>query len=82
MTIEITKPETEALIQRHLQSGRFHDIDELLVSALDALDEPVAPPAPEARNLVELFEPVRGLFEDGELDFSRTPATARPVDLS
>ena len=27
MTIEITKPET--LIERHLRSGRFHDIDEL-----------------------------------------------------
>jgi Arc/MetJ-type ribon-helix-helix transcriptional regulator len=34
MTIEITKPETEALIERHLRSGRFHDIDELLKKAL------------------------------------------------
>jgi Arc/MetJ-type ribon-helix-helix transcriptional regulator len=82
MTIEITKPETEALIQRHLQSGRFHDIDELLTSALSSLQEPATQPSAKARDLVELFEPVRGLFADGELDFSRTPATERPVDLS
>jgi hypothetical protein len=82
MTIEITKPEIEALIRRHLQSGQFHDIDELLMKALGALKETSAPTTAEARDLVELFEPVRGLFADGELDFSRTPATARPVDLS
>jgi hypothetical protein len=64
MTIEVTKPETEALTK-----------------ALGALKEHAAPPAAEAMNLVELFEPVRGLFADGELDFSRTPAVARPVDL-
>jgi hypothetical protein len=77
MIIEITKPETETLIQRHLQSGRFHDIDEPLTTALDALQEPVAPPAPEAKNLDELFAPVRGLFADGELDFGRNPSVSR-----
>ena len=82
MTIEIKKPETEALIQRHLKSGRFHDIDELIMSALRALKDPSTQPTAEARNLVELFEPVRGLFADGELDFSRTRAAGRPVDLS
>ena len=35
-----------------------------------------------AKNLVELFAPLRGLFEDGELDFSRNPSTGRPIDLS
>lgn len=39
-------------------------------------------PPPEAKNMVELFAPVRGLFADGELDFSRNPDTGRPVDLS
>lgn len=37
---------------------------------------------PRAKNLVELFAPIRGLFGDGELDFSRSPSTARPVDFS
>lgn len=50
MTIEISRPETEARIQRYLQSGEFHDVDELLTKALDALPEPMAaveaPPAP------------------------------------
>ena len=48
MTIEITKPETEALIERHLRSGRFHDIDELLNKALGSLDEQA--PAPVQRS--------------------------------
>jgi hypothetical protein len=82
MTIEITNPETEALIQQHLQSGRFQDVDALLASVLGALKEPAVPSAAKAKNLVELFEPIRGLFADGELDFSRNPSIGRPVDLS
>ena len=35
MTLEITRPETEARIQRYLRSGHFHDLDELLTKALD-----------------------------------------------
>ena len=46
MTLEITRPETEARIQRHLQSGQFHDLDELLAKALDALPEPAAAVTP------------------------------------
>ena len=34
------------------------------------------------QDLVELLAPVRGLFEDGELDFSRNPSITRPVDLA
>ena len=33
MTLEITRPETEARIQRYLQSGQFHDLDEILTKA-------------------------------------------------
>lgn len=36
----------------------------------------------EAKSVVELFAPLRGLFEDGELDFSRDPSPGRPIDLS
>ena len=51
MALEITRPETEARIQRYLQSGQFHDLDELLAKALDALPEPEAAKAapPERR---------------------------------
>jgi len=40
-------------------------------------------PAPQARNLFELFAPVRGLLTDEEIDrmFSRTPSASRPVDF-
>jgi hypothetical protein len=89
MTIEITKPETEALIERHLRSGRFHDVDELLKTALGSLDEPVQTAAPDAslgepKNLFELFAPVRGLLTDDEIDtlFARNRSGSRPVDLS
>ena len=37
MTIEIIRPETEALIQRCLESGEFVDVDKLLAEALGAL---------------------------------------------
>ena len=46
MTLEITVPETEARIQLYLQSAQFHDLDELLAKALDALPGPVAPVTP------------------------------------
>ena len=87
MTLEITRPETEARIQRYLQSGQFHDLDELLTKALDALPEPAAllnTHAVQAANLVELFEPVRGLLTDEEIDtiFRRNRSPSRPIDLS
>ena len=59
---------------------------EVEVYAASLLEEAVhlraVHPAPPANNLVELFAPIRGLFADGELDFSRDPSTDRPVDLS
>jgi hypothetical protein len=89
VTIEITTPETEDLIQRHLKSGRFHDIDELLKKALGSLDEPAPIAAPdsspaEPKNLFELFAPVRGLLTDDEIDtlFGRNRSMSRPVDFS
>lgn len=39
MTIEIKKPELEALIRQQLRSGSFHDIDELLTKTIYALRE-------------------------------------------
>ncbi len=40
--------------------------------------------AAKAINLMELFEPMRGLLTDEEVDtlFSRNPSTGRPVDLA
>jgi len=85
MTIEITRPETELLIQECLESGRFHNLDDLLVEVLDALREKgrngdVPQPALPRKSLLEVFQSVCGLADD--VDFSRSPDTGRQVDLS
>jgi hypothetical protein len=92
MTIEITRPETEALIRQCLQAGRFHDVDELLVEALGALQgkDPGSASKPQTNaehrrqegqmSLVEACAMVKGLIDD--VDFSRNPSTGRPVNLS
>jgi hypothetical protein len=45
MNIEIHQPELERRYQAFLRSGRFHDADELLTKAFDALEEHAPPPA-------------------------------------
>jgi hypothetical protein len=87
MTIQITKPEVEALINQRLQTGRFKDAEDVVFQALQsspptAVTPPQRDVLPEAADMVELFAPVRGLFADGELDFSRNSSKARPIDLS
>jgi hypothetical protein len=83
MNIEIHKPEVEQRYRAHIRSGRFHDADELLTEAFDALEkyEPVSSElaALRRKSFVELCEPVRGLAEG--VDFSRNPSTSRPLDL-
>jgi uncharacterized protein (DUF433 family) len=39
MKLEIHEPELERRVREGIQSGRFHDVDELLTKALDALSE-------------------------------------------
>jgi hypothetical protein len=78
MTIQITKPEVEDLINQRLQSGAFKDAEDVILQALQS--SPPATPlpdAPPAKDIVELFAPLRGL----NLDFGRNPSTGRPVDL-
>ena len=86
MNLEIHKPELLQRVNAQLQSRHFHDVDELIEKALDALDElaPAAAPPAEPKNLVELFAPLRGQFADEEVDalFSRNRSTARPLDLT
>ena len=47
MHLEIHTPELVQRVRRQIQSGQFHDVDELLTKALDALEEktPETPPA-------------------------------------
>ena len=50
MQMEIHKPELEQRMRRQIQSGKYHDLDELLTKALDALDERAAPMSLEGRS--------------------------------
>jgi Arc/MetJ-type ribon-helix-helix transcriptional regulator len=77
MNLEIHKPELVQRVNAHIRTGRFHDVDEVLEKALDALEEKAAAPSGEPKNLVELFAPLRGLFTDEEVDtlFSRNRST-------
>ena len=45
MQIDIHRPELEQRVRRQIQSGQYHDVDELLTKALDALEEKA--PMPE-----------------------------------
>jgi Arc/MetJ-type ribon-helix-helix transcriptional regulator len=42
MNLEIRKPDLVQRVTDHMQNGRFHDADELIEKALDALDERAA----------------------------------------
>lgn len=81
MTIQITKPEVEALINQRLQAGGFKDAEDVILQALQS-----SPPKPQTtpqsevppeKDIEELFAPLRGL----NIEFSRNPSTGRPVDL-
>jgi hypothetical protein len=86
MTIEIHQPELAALIQQRMASGAFRDLDELLTKALGSLEAAGATVQPEMDSmaLVDVFEPVRGLLTDQEVDvlFSRKSSVSRTIDLS
>lgn len=68
MTIQITKPELEALINQRLQAGGFQDAEDVVFQALQSSPPTAAPTpqpnAPPAKDLVELFAPLRGLNLD------------------
>ena len=82
MNLEIHKPELVQRVTAHIQTGHFHNVDEVIEKTLDALDgakpSPVEVAALRRKNFVELCEPVRGLSED--IEFTRNPSIARPLD--
>jgi hypothetical protein len=88
VNIEIHKPDLVQRVNAQIQRRNLHGVDELLEQALDALDEKSPSPVPRstasAGNLVELFEPLRGLFSNEEIDalFSRNPSASRPLDFA
>jgi hypothetical protein len=82
MTIEITNPEVEAFINQHLRSGVFEDAEDVVWKALQssALNAAESPKNAEpAKDMVELFAPLRGLNLDFEGD--RGKDTGRDIHL-
>jgi hypothetical protein len=83
MTIQITKPEVEALINQRLQSGGFTDAEDVVFQALlSSSTKPAASAETEpalAKDMVELFAPLRGLNLDFEAD--RKKDTGRDINL-
>jgi len=86
MNLEIHKPELVERVNAHIQTGHFHDADELLEKALDALDEIDAldekgfmPAPPPHGSLHEFFmnSPLRG----ANLDLERVRDYPRAFDL-
>jgi len=91
ITVDIP-PEVEAELTRQAAAhGRALEVHAATLLR-DAAHVPVRdkprrmdeePRAAQAANLIELFEPIRGLLTDEEVDtlFSRNPSAGRPVDL-
>ena len=67
MNLEIRKLELVQRVNAQIQSGHFHDTEELIEKALDALEGKMPEPASAAerrgagrKSLVEVFAPLRG----------------------
>ena len=76
ITIDITREVRAALVRQAAAQGR--QVDSYAASLLEQAVHPTtAPPIPPAKNMVELFAPLRGL----NLDFERDRDTGRDIVL-
>ena len=80
MTIQITKPEIEALINQRLQSGAFRDAEDVILQALRSSGTEAGPSDERRREAIErlkTFGKKHGLSLDGmtirELRMRRVP---------
>ena len=84
ITIEL-RPEVEAELARQAAANglplEVHAASLLAEAAHVPAEGSAAESRPAPGSLADLFAPVRGLFADGELDFSRRPTSPRPVDF-
>jgi hypothetical protein len=83
MTIEIHRPELEALIRERMNNGGFHDVEDAIMQALRSAPAPEPPHRRSGQELIDACAKVRGLLTNEEVDtlFSRTHSFSRPVDF-
>lgn len=87
MTITLDLPpaiEQGLRAQAQAQGVSLTDFVGQIVERQAHLAGPVGSAPTQAKNLYELFAPVRGLLTDEEIEtlFRRNPSPGRPVDLS
>ncbi len=69
MNLEIHKPELVQRVNAHIQAGHFHDTDEVIEKALDALDGKAPAPVKPAEQPGEprtVFDQGLGIFSSPE----------------
>jgi hypothetical protein len=64
MTIQITKPEVEALINQRLQSGAFKDAEDVILQALQSSAPETTKPDSARKSIGKAGEPVRGVADE------------------
>jgi hypothetical protein len=80
MTIEIHKPELEALIMERMKTGGFHSVEDALMQALEA--SPVGKPAASAKNRTsaDLIAAMQeSPYRELEIEPARYPMPVRDV---
>ncbi len=79
-------PHQEKVVEAAINAGVIHSVEEWIDSAIAYVPNAIlaGSSAAKATNLVELFDPVRGLLSDNEIEFmfGRDPSPGRPVDLT
>ncbi len=82
MTIEIHRPELEALIIQRMKSGGFHDVEDALFEALK-MSPPIEEPLHEKRTGADLLAALQASpYRDFEIEPPKVlPTTVRDVVL-
>jgi hypothetical protein len=87
MNLEIREPELVQRVTERIQTGQFHDVDELLTKALDALDEkaplPMSPVSAQAKKTGAAILAALQACPYPEVDLTppRVPIFVREIEL-
>jgi len=80
LTIEIHKPELQALIRERMKTGGFHDVEDALIQALTMSAAPQAGQRPEKRTGADLIAAVQASpYREIEIEPARSRMPVRAV---